>query len=288
MEDRFHSVLTDACGGELDYVGDVEPRDLEGQFDSQGNAVAAAVARGLVRKVATQLGKERDKLSRMKESLERKEVEKTECKPRAVAQPPRDAESDAGADAQDGKADNAASSSKAASGASPATSSTSTCGPCGGRGCVFCRGKPAGSIMAGSRVELLVGQHAGGRGEVTRSPDVMGTVGVRLDSGEQLEFVKVANCRKVLSEVLSEMGIEPQFHGLLTDLCNGSPRQLGYVARRDLEGHADLDGCRIEAATADGIILKLRLGPPSRPTEKVPKRGLDNVQRSPRSAGELV
>lgn len=52
IEPRFHGLLAELCGGENDYLSDVQPEDLQGRLDANGTNIAVPVARGLVRKLS--------------------------------------------------------------------------------------------------------------------------------------------------------------------------------------------------------------------------------------------
>jgi len=58
----------------------------------------------------------------------------------------------------------------------------------------------AQAVARGARVELQAGKYAGFRGTVTRDPDTFGTVAVKLESGQNVDFIKVDRCRRVDEE----------------------------------------------------------------------------------------
>jgi len=54
IEERFHALLAELCNGECGYLSDIEAEDLIGRKDANGSAIAAPVARGLIRKLRHQ------------------------------------------------------------------------------------------------------------------------------------------------------------------------------------------------------------------------------------------
>lgn len=64
IEVRFHDLLSDLCGGEADYLADISTGDLEGRSDATGNTIAAPVARGIVRKLQSEVGRNQTEAKR--------------------------------------------------------------------------------------------------------------------------------------------------------------------------------------------------------------------------------